>query len=74
MISVQGIYDGKSIKLLEKVSVKKMSKVVVTFLEEIEPDETELRNFTAQTAGLEFWENEKENIYQDYLKPKKKKK
>ena len=72
MISVQGIYDGKTIKFLEKITVKKMSKVVVTFLDEINTDEMELRNFTAQTAGLEFWENEKENIYQDYLKPKKK--
>jgi len=30
-------------------------------------EESELRNFSAQTRGLEFWRAESEDIYQDYL-------
>ncbi len=72
MISVQGIYDGKSVKILEKITDKKKFKVVVTFIEEIKPDDSELRSFSAQTTSMGFWENKEENIYQDYLRNKKK--
>jgi len=44
--------------------------VVVTFLEEIEPMDDELRDFTSQTSGLSFWEDPREDIYQDFLKQK----
>ena len=36
-----------------------------TFKEEL-PDDT-IRDFSAQTSGLDFCEFSKENIYQDYL-------
>jgi hypothetical protein len=72
MLSIEGIFDGKQVRFLEKITNKKKYKVVVTFLEEIKSDEGYLRNFTAQTKGIEFWENKDEDIYQDYLKPKKK--
>ncbi|MBI2270808.1 MAG: hypothetical protein HYU69_10710 [Bacteroidetes bacterium] len=74
MLSIQGIYDGKKLKLSEKIDVHTPKKVIVTFLEEEGWNEESLRNFSAQTNGLEFWENEQENIYQDYLKPKHKRK
>ena len=70
MLAVRGIYDGKSVKLLDKLTVRKKYKVVVTFLEEIEPTDEELRDFTSQTAGLSFWEDPREDIYQDFLKQK----
>ena len=70
MLAVRGIYDGKSVKLLDKLTVRKKYKVVVTFLEEIEPTDEELRDFTSQTAGLDFWEHPREDIYQDFLKQK----
>lgn len=68
MLAVRGIYDGKSVKLLDKLTVRKKYKVVVTFLEEIEPTDDELRDFTSQTSGLDFWEDPREDIYQDFLK------
>jgi hypothetical protein len=38
----------------------------------IEKADHDLRNFSAQTKGLDFWEDSKEDIYQDYLIPKAK--
>lgn len=69
MLAIKGIYDGKSIKPLEKTPVNKKFKVVITFIEEI--DDTELlREFSSQTESFSFWENPKEDIYQDYLSKK----
>ncbi len=70
MIAVNGIYDGKSVRLLDNFTDQKKYKVVVTFLEEIEIVDSELRDFTSQTIGLDFWDDSKEDIYQDYLNPK----
>ncbi|MBX3164085.1 MAG: hypothetical protein KF900_06350 [Bacteroidetes bacterium] len=69
---MQGIYDGKSVKISGKNAPKKKYKVVVTFLEEVEPEDKDLRNFAAQTSSMDFWENSTEDIYQDYLIRKKK--
>ena len=49
----------------------KKYKVLITFLEEINETE-QLRDFSAQTDAFDFWEDPREDIYQDYL-PKKKK-
>ncbi len=68
MVSLQGIYDGHSVKITEKFNDKKQYKVVVTFIEEIKPMDKSLRNFSAQTKGLDFWENEAEDLYQDFVK------
>jgi hypothetical protein len=35
-------------------------------LEEIDEDE-DLRNFSAQTDAFSFWEDAREDLYQDYL-------
>jgi len=69
MFAVHGIYDGKSVKITDKLTEKKKYKVVVTFIEELQSDDNELRDFSAQTTGLDFWEDAKEDIYQDYLTP-----
>lgn len=69
MISVKGIYDGKNIKLLEKLPDNKKYKVVVTLLEEINEDE-EIRLFSSDPASFRFWESEEEDLYQEYLKSK----
>jgi hypothetical protein len=71
MLALRGIYNGKTIKLLDKISERKKYKVIITFLEEIKSTDTDLRDFTAQTNGLDFWENPEENIYQDYLQLQK---
>ncbi len=67
MLAVNGIYDGKNIRLTEKVSEKKQYRVIVTFIEELNQSDNEVRDFSAQTQGLDFWEDEREDIYQDYL-------
>jgi hypothetical protein len=72
MIALRGFYDGKSIRLLDKVSEKRKFKVIITFIEEIDQNDEELRSFTSQTNGLDFWKDSREDIYQDYLElPKK---
>ena len=74
MLSVNGIYDGEKIKPLEKINSKKKYKVIITFVEELNKtdDGEAIRSFSSQTSGLEFWNDDKENIYQDYLDKKKK--
>ncbi len=68
MFAVNGIYDGKVVKITDKITEKKSYKFVVTFLEEL--SDNELREFSAQTDGLGFLEDPREDIYQDYLKAK----
>jgi hypothetical protein len=48
--------------------------VVVTFIEEIHEEEDNSRDFASQSDSFDFWENEAEDIYQDYLTPGKSKK
>lgn len=67
MLAVRGIYDGKSVKITDRITEKKSYRVVVTFIEELPQNEGELRDFSAQTNGLEFWGDSKEDLYQDYL-------
>lgn len=71
MLAVNGIYDGKNILLTEKVTEKRKYRVVVTFIEELEQTDDVVRDFSSQTKGLEFWEDEREDVYQDYLKKTK---
>ena len=70
MLSVHGIYDGKIVKITDRITEKKKFKVVVTFIEELQLSDTDLRDFSARTNGLDFLEDPKEDIYQDYLNPK----
>ncbi len=66
MLALEGIYDGKNFIVREKVPFQKSYKVIITFVEEIEePDE--IRDFSAQTQGLEFWHDDREDLFQDYL-------
>ncbi|MEI7420605.1 MAG: hypothetical protein WCK18_00865 [Prolixibacteraceae bacterium] len=70
MFAVNGIYDGKVVKITDKIAEKKRYKVVVTFIEEIQQLDNELREFSSQTDGLGYLEDPREDIYQDYLKAK----
>jgi hypothetical protein len=70
MLSIQGIYDGKNIYPVEAIKGNKKYKVIITFVEELdlpENEHTELRNFGTNEPALDFWNNSKEDIYQDYL-------
>lgn len=66
MRTIKGLYDGEKFIALESLPFKKKYKVIITFLEELDDDE-EMRNFAAQTDAFSFWEDEREDIYQDYL-------
>lgn len=70
MFAVRGIYDGKKVKITDRISEKKRYKVVITFIEELPLEENEIRDFASQTESFEFWENKAEDIYQDYLTQK----
>jgi hypothetical protein len=69
MLAVHGIYDGKSVKITDKITERKKYKVVVTFIEELQQQDNDLRDFSAQTSGLDFWSDSNEDIYQDYATP-----
>jgi hypothetical protein len=67
MLSVHGIYDGKTVKITDRITEKKKFRVVITFIEELQQNDMDLRDFSAQTSGIDFLEDPKEDIYQDYL-------
>ena len=66
MLAIKGFYDGEKIIPLEKLPKNKKFKLLITFLEEVNTDEG-ARDFSSQSDAFLFWNNEKENIYQDYL-------
>lgn len=70
MLAIQAIYDGVKFIPLEKVPAKGKFKVIITFVEELDGVE-DIRNFAAQTDSFTFWENEEEDIYQDFLSENK---
>ena len=65
-LSIKGIFDGREFIALEDFPRRKKCKVVITFLEELDGSE-DVRSFAAQSDAFSFWENEKEDLYQDYL-------
>lgn len=44
-----------------------MYRVIVTFIEEWELSDNSERDFSAQTQGGDFWNDEREAIYQDFF-------
>lgn len=69
MLTVKGIYNGKEFVALESFPQNKNFKVIITFVEEFDEGD-EIRDFSAQTDALDFWKDEKEDLYQDYLAEK----
>lgn len=70
MLSVKGIYDGKTLKLLENVNIVSPKKVIVTFVDDLD-DTEQIREYAAQTDSFSFWSEPQEDLYQDYLKKDK---
>lgn len=66
MQTIEGIFDGKTFIPMEKIPVSTAYRVNITFVEELD-EATEVRNLTAQTDAFGFWNDEREDIYQDYL-------
>lgn len=69
MLTVEGIYDGRNFIALEKFPKEKRFKVMITFVEDLDEIE-ELRDFSANSDSFEFWNDPREDLYQDYLKEK----
>ena len=60
MITMQGIYDGVKIIPTQKIPSMNISKVEITFLEDISISrEEEMQNFITQT-NFDFWGNERD--------------
>jgi len=71
MEAIKGIYDGKQFIPLENFPKDRKYKIIITFIEELN-DETEIRvrEQFANSNAFEFWQNEAEDLYQDYLQAK----
>jgi len=63
---IDGYYDGKNIVPLGEIKSAKHYKVRITFLEELTTEE-EIRLLASHSNAFEFWNDPKEDIYQDYL-------
>jgi hypothetical protein len=66
MLIGKKFYNGKDFVALEKFPKNKNFKVAITFVEEIDEKE-EVRQFSAQTDAFSFWNDEREDLYQDFL-------
>jgi len=66
MLTIPAIHEGGKFFPLEEIPATGKFKVIITFVEAID-DEEDIRNFAAQTDALSFWQNEEEDIYQDFL-------
>ena len=67
MISVQGIYDGKKLKLLETIKLNSPKKVIVTFLDDLDtdlPTIEELMQLAMKSKAFKFLEKE-QDLYSD---------
>ncbi|RLD61375.1 MAG: hypothetical protein DRJ05_02770 [Bacteroidetes bacterium] len=67
MLSIQGIYDGKVLKVFDEIQINSPQKVIITFLENpIEDINAEELHIIAQQGGaFDFLNNEGEDIYTD---------
>jgi hypothetical protein len=84
MTALKGIYDGQNFVALEPFSAEKRYKVIITLVEEIaetggertsnrdidtsSAESLQMRTFAAQTDAFAFWSDEREDLYQDFLK------
>ena len=67
MLSIQGIYDGKELKIFDELQIKSPKKVIITFLEDPTIDFTpdELHLIAQEGGAFDFLNNDEENIYTD---------
>jgi hypothetical protein len=67
MQTIEGYYDGTHILPLTKIQDHRHRRVKITMLEVI-TEEEEIRLASSRSDAFEFWEDPREDIYQDYLK------
>lgn len=66
MLSVHGTYDGKNLRLSEKLNIQSPKKVIITFLDDEDDTITsnELHLIAEKGGGLNFLQEEEE-LYSD---------
>lgn len=67
MLSIKGTYDGKVLRIFDKIRINSPKKVIITFLEDPDEDLTteELHLIAQQGGAFDFLDNEEEDIYTD---------
>ena len=67
MLSIQGTYDGKVLKIQDNIIINSPKKVIITFLEDFDEDiaNEELHLIAQQGGAFEFLDNEEEDLYSD---------
>jgi hypothetical protein len=70
MRSVEGIYDGEKLELLENIEIQTPCKVLVTFIED-DAEVERLRKYPSDEDAFDFWNANEEDLYQDYLQKQK---
>ena len=65
MLSIQGTYDGKKLKLFQQVKIRSSKKVIITFLDDIDDEisSEELHYLMEKGGAFEFLNNTDEDIY-----------
>ena len=66
MNTIEGVFDGKRIIPLGAIEGTKHYRVQITFVEELTPEE-EVRLVASHSDAFEFWNDTREDLYQDYL-------
>jgi hypothetical protein len=67
METIEGYYDGNQIVPLAKIQDHRHRRVSITLFEEL-TEEEEIRLAASHSDAFEFWNDPREDIYQDYLK------
>ena len=67
MLSIQGTFDGKKLKLNRRIKLRSEKKVIVTFLDEVDDDITseELQSLAMKGGAFGFLNSKEEDIYSD---------
>ncbi len=67
MLSLQGTYDGKKLKLFQPIKIHSPKKVIITFLDDVEDElsSKELNLLMEKGGAFEFLNNVEEDIYTD---------
>jgi len=70
MISIRGVYDGKHLRLSDKIDIRSPKQVIVTFLDEVEDEFSahEMSMIAQSSRALDFLENEEEDYSDKDLK------
>jgi cobalamin biosynthesis Co2+ chelatase CbiK len=67
MLSIQGLYDGKELKIFDAIQIDSPKKVIITFLDDPSEDIStqELHQIIDEGGAFDFLNDEQEDIYSD---------